>query len=136
VTYYWQARAQDGEGRSLWSATQKLVVAFHLIRILSPDRLSCAVGSLMTVELKLTRDAKVTAAFKTDGRFDYVRSFGVVEAGRRTLRLRVPYTLKRPAVYWVRWRAERPNRAENDWLRAEVRPLRSGEVDPPPCKAA
>jgi hypothetical protein len=136
-TYYWQARAQDGVGgRSAWTATRKLIVAFHLIRIVSSKDLSCVIGGLMSTKLTLTRDAKVSAAFKTEGRFDYIRSFGVIEAGTHTVRQRLSYSLERPSTYWVRWRAVKPNRVEDAWMRISIRPLRRGEVNPPPCGPA
>jgi hypothetical protein len=36
----------------------------------------------------------------------------------------------------VRWRAVKPNRVEDDWMRIKIRPLRLGEVNPPACKPA
>jgi hypothetical protein len=126
--YYWQARAQDehGEG-SAWSATQRLDVATHLIRIVSDVRLECSVGARVAVRVKLAVRADVTVLFHNGGHVDLVRGFGTVTAGTKTLRQFLSYDLARPDVYWLEWRAKRTKEKESAWMRIELKPLpRSG----------
>jgi hypothetical protein len=126
--YYWQARAQDehGEG-SAWSATQRLDVATHLIRIVSDVRLECSVGARVAVRVKLAVRADVTVLFHNGGHVDLVRGFGTVTAGTKTLRQFLSYDLARPDVYWLEWRAKRTKEKESAWMRVELKPLpRSG----------
>ncbi|MEX2103162.1 MAG: hypothetical protein WD805_04295, partial [Gaiellaceae bacterium] len=104
--YYWQARAEDGVGEvSAWSATRKLIVAQRLVRIMSPRRLLCTVGAKVPVRLQLAAPARVSARLFTRSRFDLEYSFGRLAQGTATLTLSLPYSLQRPAVYWVRWTA-------------------------------
>lgn len=127
--YYWQARSEDehGEG-SAWTATRRLDVAKHLIRILSDARLVCSVGAKLSVRMKLAARADVTVLFHNGGHVDLVHRFGSVAAGTKTLRQFLSYDLARPDVYWLQWRAERTNEKESAWMRVELKPLpRSGE---------
>lgn len=135
--YYWQARSRDdfGEG-STWSATRPLEVAKALIRVVSPASVDCAVGSRLTVSLRLAETARVRALFRTRGRLDYTKGFGRLQRGVRTVRMRIPYTLERPTRYWVTWEARTADEVARSSLRIDLRRLRLGEVDPPPCSAA
>jgi hypothetical protein len=135
--YYWQARSRDdfGEGSS-WSATRPLEVGKALIRVVSPTEVDCAVGSRLTVNLRLAETARLRALFRTHGRLDYTKGFGRLQRGVRTVRMRIPYTLERPTRYWVTWEARTADEVARSSLRIDLRRLRLGEVDPPPCAAA
>jgi hypothetical protein len=135
--YYWQARSLDdfGEGSS-WSATRRLEVAKALIRVVSPARVNCAVGSRLTVRLRLAETARIRALFRTRGRLDYTKGFGRLHRRVRTVRMKIPYTLERPTRYWVTWEARTADEVARSSLRIDLRRLRLGEVDPPPCAAA
>jgi hypothetical protein len=136
ATYYWQAKSRDDAGaRSTWTGTRRLEIAVALIRILSPTDLDCAVGSRMAIRLRLGAASTVSAHFQTEGRVDHLRTFGRLEPGVRTVRMRIPYTLERPATYWVALRATRHTESARRWLRIDLRRLFRGEVNPPPCSA-
>jgi hypothetical protein len=125
--YYWQARAEDGFGEvSAWSATRKLVVAQRLVRIMSPRSLVCTVGAKVPVTLQLAASARVSARFFTKSRFDLARQYGLHARGRLTLALRLPYTLERPAVYWIRWTAIRNGERRVASMRLDLRPGTGG----------
>jgi hypothetical protein len=134
--YYWQARSRDdfGEGSS-WSATRRLEVAKALIRIVSPASVDCAVGSRLTVRVRLAETARIRALFWTRGRLDYTKGFGRLQRGVRTVRMTIPYTLERPTRYWVTWEVRTADEVARSSLRIDLRRLRLGEVDPPPCVA-
>jgi hypothetical protein len=135
--YYWQARSRDDFGEvSSWSATRRLEVAKALIRVVSPASVDCAVGSRLTVRLRLAESARIRALFRTRGRLDYIKGFGRLQRGVRTVRMRIPYTLERPARYRVTWEARTADEVARSSLRIDLRRLRLGEVDPPPCEAA
>lgn len=120
--YYWQARAEDGFGvLSPWSATRKLVVAKRLVRIMSPSRLVCTVGAKVSVNLRLAASARVSARLFTRSRFDLEYAFGRRSQGSATLRLSLPYSLQRPAIYWVRWTAFRRGERTVASMRVDLR---------------
>ncbi|MEX2464926.1 MAG: hypothetical protein WD428_03510, partial [Gaiellaceae bacterium] len=121
-TYYWQARSEDALGAvSAWSETRKLVVAQRLLRIASPTRVVCSVGATLRVRLRLAAAARVSARFYTKSRFDLERRFGRLAQGYSRLSLRLPYTLERPAVYWIRWIAVRGEERTVSSMRMELR---------------
>jgi hypothetical protein len=129
--YYWQARAEDGFGvLSPWSATRKLVVAQRLVRIMSPSRLVCTVGAKVSVNLRLAAAARVSARLFTRSRFDLEYSFGRRSQGPAKLTLSLPYSLQRPAVYWVRWTALRRGERAVASMRVD---LRRPNGRPPSC---
>jgi hypothetical protein len=135
--FHWQARSRDDSGaRSSWSATRRLEVAKALIRVVSPASVDCAVGSRLTVRLRLAETARIRALFRTRGRLDYTKGFGRLHKGVRTVHMMIPYTLERPARYWVTWEARTADEVSRSSLRIDLRRLRLGEVDPPPCVAA
>lgn len=135
--YYWQARSTDANGaKSPWTATRALRVVKHLVRVESARHLKCAVGGPLSVRLRLGSTADVTAIFRTNGRRDLVNEFGRLSRGITTVSMQIPYTLERPTVYWIAVVARRAGEVERTWLRIELRGLRSGEVDPPPCQPA
>jgi hypothetical protein len=122
--YYWQARAQDEHGAaSAWTATRRLNVAKHLIRILSDVRLECSVGARVSVRIKLAARASVTAIFHNGGAVDLVHAYGRLDAGNATLRKFLSYDLARPDTYWVQWRAKRSGERESAWMRVDLKPL-------------
>jgi hypothetical protein len=122
--YYWQAQARDEHGEeSAWTATRRLDVAKHLIRILSDDRLECSVGARLPARLKLAAGASVTVRFHTQGRVDLVHAYGWLRAGTTTLRKFLSYDLARPARYWVEWRAQRSGERESAWMRVDLKRL-------------
>jgi hypothetical protein len=130
--YYWQARAEDGFGVvSPWSATRKLVVAQRLVRIMSPSRLVCTIGAKVPVNLQLAAPARVSARLFTRSRFDLEYGFGRRAQGQATLRLSLPYSLQRPAVYWVRWTALRRGERAVASMRVD---LRRPNSRPPNCR--
>lgn len=131
--YYWQARSEDAFGAvSSWSATRRLVLTKRLIRILSPTRLVCTVGGRLAAEVRLARAAHVAAKLYTRSRFDLARPFGRRAQGQRVLSFALPYTLERPAVYWIRWVATRGSERAVASMRVEVRSLRPGAS--PSCR--
>lgn len=126
-TYYWQARSVDVTGaKSGWSATRKLTIARQLIRLLSATRLSCTVGATLTATLKLAARASVSAYLSTRSRIDDVKDFGRLERGTRTLRLKLKWSLDRPAVYWIKWKATRAGERDVEWMRVELKRFRPG----------
>ena len=130
--YYWQARAEDGFGvLSPWSATRKLVVAQRLVRIMSPRRVVCTVGAKLPVILRLAAPARVSARLVTRSRFDLEQSFGRRSQGPKTLTLFLPYSLQRPAIYWVRWTALRRGERTVASMRVD---LRGPNGRPPSCR--
>jgi hypothetical protein len=132
--YYWQARSQDEHGvSSAWTATRRLDVARHLIRILSDVRLECSVGARLPARIKLAAAASVTVRFHTAGRVDLVHGYGRLSAGTTTLRKFLSYTLARPVRYWVEWRAERSGERESAWMRVDLKRLPPSGV--PYCRA-
>jgi hypothetical protein len=133
--YYWQAQSEDEHGEvSAWTATRRLYVAKHLIRILSEDSLVCSVGARLPARIKLAARASVTVLFHIGDRVDLVHSYGKLDAGTTTLRKFLSYDLARPAVYRVEWRAQRSGERESDWMRVKLKPLpRSGG---PYCRPA
>jgi hypothetical protein len=121
-TYYWQARAEDQFGVvSAWTATRKLVVAQRLVRIMSPRRLVCTVGAKVPVTLQLAASAQVSARLFTRSRLDLERGFGRIARGTAKLKLSLPYSLQRPAVYWVRWTAVRRGELTVASMRVDLR---------------
>jgi hypothetical protein len=135
--YHWQARSIDATGAtSKWTATRQLEVAKRLVRVVSATHVKCAVGSWLGVRVRLAAAADITAIFTTHSRRDLVKEFGPRARGIRGLRMRIPYTLERPTVYWVAWQARREGEIERSLLRIDLRALRPGEVDPPPCRPA
>jgi hypothetical protein len=133
--YYWQAQSEDEHGEaSGWTATQRLYVAKHLIRILSEDSLVCSVGARLPARIKLAARASVTVLFHTAGRVDLIHAYGKLDAGKTTLRKFLSYGLARPAVYSVEWRAERSGERESDWMRVKLKPLPQSGV--PYCRPA
>jgi hypothetical protein len=90
----------------------------------------------LTVRLRLAETARIRALFRTRGRLDYTKGFGRLQRGVRTVRMRIPYTLERPTRYWVTWEARTADEVARSSLRIDLRRLRLGEVDPPPCSAA
>jgi hypothetical protein len=134
--YYWQARAKDASGGSSnWSATRRFHVAKQLVRIVSSRRVTCIVGGRLSVKLRLAARAKVTASFEGDGHTDYVRRFARRGPGEEVFSFRLPYTLARPAIYWLVWRATKYGESGQMGMRVTVKPLPAGVVDPPPCTA-
>jgi hypothetical protein len=132
--YYWQARAQDEHGAaSAWTATRRLDVANHLIRILSDVRLECTVGARVSARIKLAARASVTALFHNGGGIDLVHAYGRLDAGNMTLRKFLSYVLARPDTYWIEWRAERSGERESAWMRVELKPLPPSGV--PYCRS-
>ena len=111
-------------------------MAKALIRVVGPTEVDCAVGSRLTVNLRLAETARLRALFRTRGRLDYTNGFGRLQRGVRTVRMRIPYTLERPTRYWVTWEARTADEVARSSLRIDLRRLRLGEVDPPPCAAA
>lgn len=133
-SYYWQARAQDENGvLSGWTATRRLNVAKHLIRILSAVRFECSVGARLPVRFKLAARASITVLFHLGGHVDLVHDFGKFDAGNTTLRKFLAYDLARPARYWVEWRAARTGERESAWMRVDVKPLPSNGI--PYCRS-
>jgi hypothetical protein len=131
-TYFWQARSEDAFGvLSAWSETRKLVVAHRLLRIASPTRVTCVVGAKLYVNLRLAASARVSARLYTKSRFDLARRYGLHARGSFTLALRLPYTLERPAVYWIRWIAVRSGERRVASMRLDLRPGTGGT--PPTC---
>jgi hypothetical protein len=134
-TFYWQARALDDTGVwSNWSATRRLEVARALVRVMSRVDVDCAVGSVLAVRLRLGSVARVRALFYTHGRLDYSAGFGRLGRGIQTVKMRIPWVLERPAHYRVAWEARRSGETGRSWLEIDLRRLRLGEVDPPPCE--
>jgi hypothetical protein len=122
--YYWQARAEDEHGAgSEWTATRRLNVAKHLIRILSDVRFECTVGARVSARIKLAARASVTALFHNGGGVDLVHEFGRLDAGNTTLHTFLSYVLARPDTYWIEWRAKRIGERESAWMRVELKPL-------------
>lgn len=120
--YFWQARAEDGFGVvSAWSATRKLVVAQRLVRIMSSRRLVCTVGATVPVTLQLAASARVSARLFTRSRFDLEYRFGRLPQGSATLTLSLPYSLQRPAIYWVQWTALRRGERTVAAMRVDLR---------------
>jgi hypothetical protein len=120
--YYWQARAEDGFGVvSAWSATRKLVVAQRLVRIMSSRRLVCTVGAKVPVTLRLAAAARVSARLFTRSRLDLEYDFGRLAQGQATLTLSLPYSLQRPAIYWVQWTALRQGERTVAAMRVDLR---------------
>ncbi len=104
-----------------------------LIRIVSARRLRCVVGGRLKVRAELTvPSSSVSARFYTNGRWDSARSFGARAAGTQKFRMRIPYSLERPTVYWVLWKAKTASGTGKAWVRIDLRRLRAGE-DPWPC---
>jgi hypothetical protein len=135
--YYWQARSADAnDAKSSWTATRKLRVVRHLVRVESARHVECAVGSPLSVRLRVGSAAKVAAIFITGGRRDLVKKFGRLPRGVTTVSMEIPYTLERPTVYWVAFEARRSGEVEQSWLEIDLRRLRLGEVNPPPCRPA
>jgi hypothetical protein len=133
--FYWQARGLDDNGTSsAWSATRRLEVARALVRVVSPVDVDCAVGSVLAVRLRLGSVARVRALFYTHGRLDYIAGFGRLGKGIQTVKMRIPWVLERPAHYRVAWEARRSGETGRSWLEIDLRRLRLGEVDPPPCE--
>ena len=125
--HYWQARSEDSFGDvSPWSATRRMVVVKRLIAITSARRLVCTVGARLSADLRLARRAEVTALLYTRNRFDMARAFGQRRRGQVRLAFGLPYTLERPAIYWVRWRATRGGERHVAWMRVELRRAGSG----------
>jgi hypothetical protein len=121
-TYYWQARSEDAFGVvSSWSETRKLVVARRLLRIVSATRVTCTVGAKLSVQLRLAAASRVSARLYTRSRFDLARSYGPRAQGRFTVALRIPYTLERPTIYWVRWTAVRNGERQVASMRLDLR---------------
>jgi len=132
--YFWQARAEDEHGESsAWTATRRLDVAKHLIRILSDVRLECSVGARVSARIKLAARASVTALFHNGGGVDLVHAYGRLDAGNTTLRKFLSYVLARPDTYWIEWRAERSGERESAWMRVELKPLPPSGV--PYCRS-
>jgi hypothetical protein len=122
-TYYWQARAENGFGVvSAWSATRKLVVAQRLVRITSSRRLVCTVGAKVPVTLQLAASARISARLFTRSRLDLEYGFGRIARGSARLTLSLPYSLQRPAVYWVRWTGRRGSERTVASMRVDLRP--------------
>jgi hypothetical protein len=120
--YYWQARAENGFGVvSAWSATRKLVVAQRLVRITSSRRLVCTVGAKVPVTLQLAASARISARLFTRSRLDLEYGFGRIARGSARLTLSLPYSLQRPAVYWVRWTALRRGERTVASMRVDLR---------------
>lgn len=133
--YHWQAQSEDEHGEvSAWTATRRLDVAKHLIRILSEDSLVCSVGARLPVRIKLAARASVTVLFHSGERVDLVHAYGKLDAGNTTLRKFLSYDLARPALYSVEWRAERSGERKSDWMRLKLKPLPPSGV--PYCRAA
>lgn len=120
--YYWQARAEDGFGVvSPWSATRKLIVAQRLVKVTSRRTLVCTVGAKAPVTLQLAAPAKVSARLITRSRFDLEYSFGRRAQGSVKVTLSLPFTLQRPAIYWVRWTATRRGERTVASMRVDLR---------------
>lgn len=133
-TYYWQARSEDAFGvPSAWSQTRKLVVAQRLVRIMSPRRLVCTVGAKVSVKLRLAAAARVSAGLFTRSRLDLEYGFGRLAQGSATLTLSLPYSLQRPAIYWVQWTALRRGERTVASMRVD---LRRPNGRPPSCGLA
>jgi hypothetical protein len=131
-TYFWQARSEDAFGVvSPWSATRKLIVARRLLRVASSTRVTCVVGATLRVQLRLAASARVSARLYTKSRFDLGRNYGLRPQGRSTVALRLPYSLERPAVYWIRWIAVRGGERAVASTRLD---LRAGNGGPPTCR--